>query len=119
MRTTPRSFYELFVVPNMEDYRSQPDDVRLGFNAALSAFQLADIFYAFYQRERPAVVSRWKKLKDLHVHLTSVEPCYLACLLDVDRHGVPITATRSRLVGLIDIFLPTRQSLMRARQWLC
>lgn len=77
MRTTPRSFYELFVIPNMEDYRGQPDDVRLGFNAALSAFQLADIFYAFYQRERPAVVSRWTKLKDLHIHLTSVEPCYL------------------------------------------
>jgi hypothetical protein len=74
MRTTPRSFYELFVQPNYWDYEETPDDVRRGFNAALSAFQLADVFYAFYSREEPEVVRHWPKLKDFHIHLSQIEP---------------------------------------------
>src|SRR5690348_10767859 len=42
MGTTPQSFYEAFVVPNLEDYLSEADDIRKGFNASVSAFQLAD-----------------------------------------------------------------------------
>ncbi|MER9167324.1 hypothetical protein NKI12_08055 [Mesorhizobium australicum] len=77
MRTTPRSFYQLFVLPNLDDYLGAPDDARLGFNAALSAFQLADIFHAFYTREDPSIIAQWKKLAGLHRHLGSIEPCYL------------------------------------------
>ena len=59
MKTTPYSFYELFVYPNYEDYVKLPGNVRLGFNAALSAFQMTDIFLNYYQRENPDVVALW------------------------------------------------------------
>ncbi|MER9914012.1 hypothetical protein NKJ71_25635 [Mesorhizobium sp. M0050] len=77
MQTSPLSFYHVFVVPNFEDYLREPDDARLGFNASVSAFQLADIFHAYYKREQPSIIARWKSVKDLHIHLTSIEPCYL------------------------------------------
>jgi hypothetical protein len=77
MRTTPRSFYELFVQPNYSDYRETPDDARGGFNAVVSAFQLADIFYAFYSREDPKVIQAWPTLKSLHIHLAKIEPHFL------------------------------------------
>src|SRR5687767_4999447 len=76
MRTTPLSFYGLFVVPNYWDYRAKPHDARLGFNAAVSAFQLADIFFAFYRREDPEVIRRWKEPKNLHLHLSAIEPYF-------------------------------------------
>lgn len=77
MRTTPHSYYELFVRPNFWDYLETPDDARLGFNAAVSAFQLADVFHAFYTREDPEIVRPWKKPKSLHIHLSKLEPHYL------------------------------------------
>ncbi len=36
--TTPQSFYEMFVVPNFDDYLKEPDNIRLGFDASVSAF---------------------------------------------------------------------------------
>jgi len=77
MRTTPRSFYELFVRPNYWDFQEVPDDARRAFNAAVSAFQLADVFYNFYSREKPSAVSQWPKLKLLHIHLANIEPSFL------------------------------------------
>jgi hypothetical protein len=77
MRTTPRSYYELFVEPDYRDYEQTPDDVRRGFHAALSAFQLADVFYAFYSREDPEVVRHWPSLQSLHIHLSKIEPHFL------------------------------------------
>jgi hypothetical protein len=77
MRTTPRSFYELFVLPNYCDYKERSDDARLGFNAAVSAFQLADVFHAFYSCADPSMVRRWPTLKSLLIHLSEIEPHFL------------------------------------------
>ncbi|ESY30025.1 hypothetical protein X749_14355 [Mesorhizobium sp. LNJC391B00] len=63
--------------PNLEDYLAEPDDARRGFNACLSAFQLADIFYAFYERENPAMVAQWPNKEKLLRHLCSLEPSFL------------------------------------------
>src|SRR5215213_4862260 len=62
-RTTPRSYYQHFVEPNFQDYLQSPDDVGLGFNASLTAFQLAEVMYWFYKRNDPAVVSSWNALR--------------------------------------------------------
>lgn len=53
-RTTPKSYYELFVEPNLRDYLEQPDDIRLAFNASVTAFQLRDITYFFYKKNDPS-----------------------------------------------------------------
>ena len=49
-RTTPHSYYKLFVVPIFEDYLRAADDIRLGFNASVPAFQLADVMHTFYSK---------------------------------------------------------------------
>lgn len=77
MRTTPRSFLEVFVRPNYWDYCACPDDIRLGFNAAVPAFQLADIYLTFYRKENPGVVRPWTKTVDLLKHLSEIEPSFL------------------------------------------
>lgn len=77
MRTTPRSFYHLFVRPNFWDFQKTPDDARLGFNAAVSAFQLADIFHAFYTREDLTIIKPWLTIKSLLIHLSTTEPHFL------------------------------------------
>jgi hypothetical protein len=53
-RTTPWSFYELFVLPNLGDFLDDRTSIRKAVNAAVSAFQLADIMYKFYERNGPA-----------------------------------------------------------------
>jgi len=75
-RTTPRSYYRHFVEPNFQDYLQSPNDVRLGFNASLTAFQLADVMYWFYKRNDPGVVSSWNALRDFHSHLSGREPLF-------------------------------------------
>jgi hypothetical protein len=75
-RTTPGFYYQHFVEPNFQDYLQSPGDVRLGFNASLTAFQLAEIMYWFYKRNDPAVVSRWNALRDFHSHLSRREPLF-------------------------------------------
>jgi hypothetical protein len=76
-RTTPRSYYEHFVVPSLEDYLEQPDDVRLGFNASVPAFHLADIMFSFYKGRGRSRMARWRKLSDLHKYLSRREPHFL------------------------------------------
>ncbi len=76
MRTTPRLFYEFFVRPNFDDFLNQPRDIRLGFNASISAFQQADIFYAFYTRHDPKRIARWPTKKSLLIHLGEIEPSF-------------------------------------------
>lgn len=76
MRTTPDSFYEMFVQLNFEDYKKTPYDIRIGYNAALSAFQLTDIFYAFYGRENSKRLESWKTKKDLLKYLSEIEPYF-------------------------------------------
>jgi len=57
MRTTPASYYWNFVVPNLEDLRENPRDLRLAFNAAISAFHMSDVFFKYYERHDPARLS--------------------------------------------------------------
>jgi hypothetical protein len=76
-RTTPRLFFKFFVEPNYSDFLAQPDDVRLGFNASLSAFQQTDIFYQFYRRHDPQIVAEWPTSRSLHIHLAKLNPHYL------------------------------------------
>lgn len=75
-RTTPKSYYELFVEPNFRDYLQQPDDVRLAFNASLTAFQLRDITYFFYKKNAPSKISKWSNVTDFQVYLVEREPLF-------------------------------------------
>jgi hypothetical protein len=75
-RTTPHAYYRHFVEPNFQDYLQSPNDVRLGFNASLAAFQLAEVMYWFYRRNDPGVVSSWNALRDFHSHLSGREPLF-------------------------------------------
>jgi hypothetical protein len=75
-RTTPQSYYELFVVANFEDYLRSPDDIRLGFNASVPAFQLADVMWTFYNDEDPSQISQWPKLENFYEHLKILEPAF-------------------------------------------
>jgi hypothetical protein len=77
MATTPNSYYELFVVPNLEDYLKEPDNIRLGFNACVSAYQLGDIVYAYWTRHDPSKIVQWRELKHLHRELVRREPMFL------------------------------------------
>lgn len=56
MKTTPRSYYWHLMVPNYQDYLRDPEDALLAFNVATPEFQLADIFYRFYEREDSSVI---------------------------------------------------------------
>jgi hypothetical protein len=76
-RTTPRSFYDLFVIPNFNEYLEAPSDIRRGFNASLSAFQLADIMYAFYRRNDPNKLAPWPTKKDFLVALGKRQPLFV------------------------------------------
>lgn len=79
-RTTPDDYYHAFVYGNFWDYEQQPDDIRRGLNACVSASQLADIVIAYYDRENPAIISRWKKatvrlsIRELRIDLCRREP---------------------------------------------
>jgi hypothetical protein len=75
-RTTPKSYYDLFVEPNLRDYLQQPDDVRLAFNASVTAFQLRDIMYYFYKKNDPSKISRWSKVAAFQVYLVEREPLF-------------------------------------------
>jgi hypothetical protein len=75
-RTTPLLYYEHFVVPNFEDYLVRPDDIRLGFNAVLPAFQLSDVMFAFYQDEDASKISQWPELQDFKNYLADRQPYF-------------------------------------------
>jgi len=73
-RTTPWLFYQFFVLPNYLDFLAKPNDIRLGFNASVSAFQQADIFYNFYKRHDLGHLSAWPNKTTLLVDLCKREP---------------------------------------------
>jgi hypothetical protein len=75
-RTTPYTYYEQFVVPNFDDYLDRPGDIRRGFNACLTASQLADIMFAYYMREDPSKLLQWKHLRQFRIDLCSREPSF-------------------------------------------
>ncbi|MGY2806396.1 hypothetical protein [Bradyrhizobium sp. USDA 4506] len=81
-RTTPDDYYSAFVWPNYEDYRQEPQDIRRGFNACVSASQLADIMIAYYETVDPARIATWTKansrqpLRALRIDLCKKEPYF-------------------------------------------
>jgi hypothetical protein len=75
--TTPRDFYDFFVHPNYTEFLQTPLDIRRGFNASLSAFQQADIFYAYYKRHDPSQIRTWPSKKALLIDLGKREPHFV------------------------------------------
>jgi hypothetical protein len=75
-RTTPRTYYEHFVRANLYDYLERPDDIRLAFNASVTAFQMRDIAYCFYEKNEPSKISRWPKPFDFQIYLVEREPLF-------------------------------------------
>jgi hypothetical protein len=76
-RTTPRSYYYLFVTPNLYDYLEMPSDIRRGFNASVSAYQLTDIMWGFYKRIDRSKLSQWRNKDSFKKDLGKREPFYL------------------------------------------
>ncbi|MFB6448927.1 hypothetical protein [Bradyrhizobium tunisiense] len=76
-RTTPWSFYDLFVVPNLQDFLDDPTSIRKSVNAAVSAFQMADIMYKFYERSDPSKISAWPTQTEFLKFLSAREPSFL------------------------------------------
>jgi hypothetical protein len=76
-RTTPWLFFEYFVKPNYEEFTERPDDIRLGFNASVTAFHQADIFIAYYRKREPSRVAEWPYKKDFLKYLAAREPNFL------------------------------------------
>ena len=76
-RTTPRSYYELFVVPNLHDYLDDPTVIHRGFNASVSAFQLADIMWGFYRRTDRNKLSQWPNKGAFLADLGRREPFFV------------------------------------------
>jgi len=77
-RTTPRSYYDIFVYPNFKDYLDHPSDIRFGFNACVPAFHLADVMFEYYGvGNLPSKVSRCTNMKTLHKRLTRLNRAFL------------------------------------------
>jgi hypothetical protein len=76
VRTTPRSFYDKFVLPNLEDYLVDAHDIRRGFNASVSAFQLADVMFNFYTRNDRSKILKWGDQPDFLKDLSRREPSF-------------------------------------------
>lgn len=50
MGMAPYDFFYAFVLENVEEFRDETSSIRRAFNAAVSAFQLADHVFAYYHR---------------------------------------------------------------------
>ena len=62
MGMKPDEFLQAFVDGNLQDCRQEPGDLRRAFNAAVSAAHLADNYYNYYARHKPALVARFPKV---------------------------------------------------------
>jgi len=76
-RMTPWGYYEAFVIQNLWDYEQEPYDIRRGMNASISAFQLADVMYAYYERNGPNLIQSWPKKEDFLKDLCSRDSSFL------------------------------------------
>ena len=50
----PRYFFDTYLVPNYENWKSAPQDIRLAMNAAVSANQLADWCVIYWNKKGDA-----------------------------------------------------------------
>lgn len=63
--------------PNFDEFAERADDIRLGFNASVAAFQQADIFLAYYREHEPSRVDAWRRKEDFFKHLATRDPGFL------------------------------------------
>jgi hypothetical protein len=73
---TPSEFFDGFVVENYRDWQDAPHSIRRAFNAAISAFHLADHYFGYYERRNEEFSKRYKKLENFQATLTSRVPSF-------------------------------------------
>lgn len=71
MKMNPHAFYRAFVEANYDDFLNEPDNVRKGINAAVSAFHMADQYYFYYQKNDPIKISSYKDRDNFLKYLAS------------------------------------------------
>ena len=77
-RMTPMTYYDVFVIRNLDDYEEMPHDIRRGMNASVSAFQLADVTLEYYWKHDPSKLDPWQNNKELLLKdLCKREPAFL------------------------------------------
>ena len=76
MGMNPLDYHDCFVCPNYQDFCEEENNVRKGFNAALSASHMSDNYYNYYKANDPGKISSFKKLKDFKVYLSSKTPYF-------------------------------------------
>jgi hypothetical protein len=59
---TPEEYFTVFVHGNHEDCVANPDCLRRAFNASVSAFHLADHYFAYNTRHAPHLVAAYADL---------------------------------------------------------
>jgi hypothetical protein len=73
MRTTPQLYYDVFVLPNLHDYETDPTIAR-AYNAAATASYLADVTLEFYKKNDPtSQIAQFGSIGDFVEHLTERE----------------------------------------------
>ena len=62
MKTTPEYFFSYFVLGNYSEFKLYPGDVRIAFNAVLSAAHMADHYFYFYKKNNPNKVKTFQNI---------------------------------------------------------
>lgn len=62
MKTTPEYFFNNFVMGNYCDFKKNPAEVRLGFNAVVSASHIADHYFYFNKKHNPNKVKAYRNI---------------------------------------------------------
>ncbi len=70
MEMTPLGYYDNFVVPNYEDFCNDEESIRKAFNAAVSMYHMADIYFKYCRKHHKGKVSDYNKMKDFHIFLS-------------------------------------------------
>jgi len=62
MKTTPEYFFHFFVLGNYYEFKSNPGDVRSGFNSVLSAAHMADHYFYYNKKYNPDKVISFQNI---------------------------------------------------------
>jgi hypothetical protein len=73
---TPYDFFDGFVLKNYQDWVDEPYSVRKAFNAAVSAFHLADHYFRYHRRSNAEFSKRYKHIGQFQAALTSQTPSF-------------------------------------------
>ena len=80
MGMTPDEFFAAFVFENYCDYKNEPGCVRRAFNAAVSASQLADHYWNYWQKNDKTKLQGFKKFGEFIEDLSTNTNC---CFRDI------------------------------------